>query len=212
MKKKPTSGKLTVLEQILGMLFILLAVTAAFFPYFNFDLQVSGLIQSIKSPVFSQIMWFVSILGNFPWVILILSLVFASLIWSKMRTEAYFSIFASIGSTILGTLLKIVIHRPRPELGLISVLVQLKDKSFPSGHVLLFTSFFGFLLFLSLYVFKNKILGPVIGALSGFLVLTIGISRIYLGAHWASDVLGGYLLGMLFLIVTIQLYKKATNT
>ena len=129
-----------------------------------------------------------------------------------MRTEAYFSIFASIGSTILGTLLKIVIHRPRPELGLISVLVQLKDKSFPSGHVLLFTSFFGFLLFLSLYVFKNKILGPVIGALSGFLVLTIGISRIYLGAHWASDVLGGYLLGMLFLIVTIQLYKKATNT
>lgn len=211
MNKKFTSIKLTQLEEVIGILFVILALTAAFIPYFNIDLKISENIQSIHTPVIVQTLWLVSMLGNAPWIEILIGAIFFLFLKYKMHTEAFISIFSSFGGAFVDTFVKILVHRPRPEIGLINVFVQLSDKSFPSGHVLVFTSYFGFLLYLSLYVFKKSWIKTVVAVLSIFLILTIGISRIYLGAHWASDVLGGYLLGSLFLITTIQIYRKAKN-
>lgn len=72
---------------------------------------------------------------------------------------------------------------------------------------LTYTTVFGFLFFLGLVHFKASLTRDILLFVSAFLVLTVGISRIYLGAHWASDVLGGYLLGGFCLNLTINTYK-----
>ena len=212
MKKMSRYHGLTLPEQILVYIFLALALMSAFYPYFNLDIQMTRQIQSLQIPGFSQMMWLVSSIGNTQWIIPIVASIFILLYKSKMVTEAYASVFAALGSAATGTIAKMIIHRPRPDADIVNVLVKLSDKSFPSNHALIFTVYFGFLLFLSAHVFKQKTVGLILGTISTFLILTIGISRIYLGAHWASDVLGGYLLGILFLIFTIHLYKKATNT
>lgn len=208
MKQKPQRHRLTELEQFLGVVFIFLAITAAFFPYFNLDVQISELIQSVSTPGFAQVMWFVSFLGNQPWMEIILGTSFFLFLKQKMRLEAVVSLFSVATGVAAGSLVKIIIHRPRPEADMIKVLVSLTDKSFPSNHTLIFTIYFGFLLYLSLYVFENKYLKLVVSSISIFMGAFIGISRIFLGAHWASDVLGGYILGTVILLLTIQLYRS----
>jgi undecaprenyl-diphosphatase len=76
---------------------------------------------------------------------------------------------------------------------------------------LIFTVFFGYMLYLSIYKVKTRWLKTFIALPATFLILTIGISRIYLGAHWASDTVGGYLLGALFLIFAIKISGKPSN-
>ena len=84
---------------------------------------------------------------------------------------------------------------------------QLTDSSFPSGHVLMYTAFFGFLMFLGYTLLKPSIARAVMLVILGSLVALVGLSRIYLGDHWASDVTGAYLLGSLWLAMSIALYR-----
>ncbi len=70
-----------------------------------------------------------------------------------------------------------------------------------------YVTFFGFIWFLIYTLLKRSWYRTILLSILGFLILLVGLSRIYLGAHWASDVLGAYLLGTLILIVGIQIYK-----
>ena len=83
------------------------------------------------------------------------------------------------------------------------------SSGFPSGHVVHYVVFFGFLLTVML-VHKNisLFLKIFVGTLSAFLILAISISRIYIGAHWATDVMGGYLFGFIYLGIILKLYLK----
>ena len=90
-------------------------------------------------------------------------------------------------------------------------IVQEKGYSFPSGHSMVSTGFYGLLIYL---IYKNvenkKIKYPLIVALS-ILILLIGISRVYLGAHYATDVIGGWIIGILYLVIFIKyVQNKAT--
>lgn len=98
-------------------------------------------------------------------------------------------------SSIINTSFKYLIHRERPN---IMRLVEIGGFSFPSGHSMVSMSFYGFLIFLC---FKNYKTGwkYLIIALLSILILLIGLSRIYLGVHYASDVIGGFTLGILWL-------------
>ena len=123
-----------------------------------------------------------------------------------LRWEAVVALFAACGVGI-GTLVKLVVYRPRPSADLVHVFGQLPSSGFPSGHVLEFTAFCGFLVFL-----VHTLLKPSWGrtTLLGFfalLLLLMGLSRIYQGQHWFSDVMGAYLLGSLWLALTIKLYR-----
>jgi membrane-associated phospholipid phosphatase len=84
---------------------------------------------------------------------------------------------------------------------------RLNDYSFPSGHVMFYIGFLGFVGFLAFSLLKPSLKRSVILMLFGGPVIFIGASRIYLGAHWASDVLAAYLLGSLTLVATIQFYR-----
>jgi undecaprenyl-diphosphatase len=125
----------------------------------------------------------------------------------NFRWEALVGLLSASLAFVVDTAIKIFIHRPRPAADLVNVFQHLYDYSFPSGHVMLYTSFFGFMLFLVYTLLKRSLLRRFLLVLFGIPIVLVGPSRVYLGEHWASDVLGAYLLGSLVLWAVIGIYR-----
>ena len=116
------------------------------------------------------------------------------------------SIFSNIVIiTILNQLLKRILRRPRPTEFRI---VEETGYSFPSGHSMVSMAFYGYLIYLVYKYIKNKYIKWSLIVLLSILICLIGISRIYLGVHYTSDVLGGFLLSISYLVVYISLIKN----
>lgn len=116
------------------------------------------------------------------------------------------SIFSNIVIiTILNQLLKRILRRPRPTEFRI---VEETGYSFPSGHSMVSMAFYGYLIYLIYRYIKNKYIKWSLIVLLSILICLIGISRIYLGVHYTSDVLGGFLLSISYLVVYISLIKN----
>ena len=107
--------------------------------------------------------------------------------------------------TILNQLLKAILQRPRPTEYRI---VEETGYSFPSGHSMVSMAFYGYLIYLIYKYVKNKYLKWISIVLLSILVCSIGISRIYLGVHYTSDVLGGFLISMSYLVIYISAVNK----
>ena len=99
---------------------------------------------------------------------------------------------------LLNERLKAIFHRPRPA---DPWLVQETGLSFPSGHSMVSMAFYGFLIYLVWRCVRNKKTRNILTAVLGALILLIGLSRIYLGVHYVTDVLGGFLIGLCYLTV-----------
>lgn len=179
-------------------------------PYFSWDLAVSRAVQSAPWPVgFGTLMRGVSLPGDdvpaASGLVIVTSL--ALLVFRARREAVVLGLVAAAGYT-LKAFVKYGIGRPRPTSDLINLLSQPSDCSFPSGHTVHYVVFLGFLWFLTLILVRPRLLRwPLLGLL-GALVLLVGLSRVYLGAHWASDVLGGYLLGGALLTIAIGGYRR----
>ena len=106
---------------------------------------------------------------------------------------------------VLNQLLKRILQRPRPTEFRI---VEETGYSFPSGHSMVSMAFYGYLIYLIYRYIKNKYIKWSLIVLLSILICLIGISRIYLGVHYTSDVLGGFLLSISYLVVYISLIKK----
>lgn len=206
--KRTTKKSLLTRQNFVIAFFAIVTLLALFVPYLTIDLLITEKFQSINSLLFAKIMWFVSSIGNQPIMVGMVGLTSLALYLFKLRIESVLCLLSSAGSALSGSLIKMIIDRPRPSANLVNVSVWLSDKSYPSNHVLVFTVFFGFLLFLLLNNPKRNIKRIIASIVFILCIATIGISRIYLGAHWATDVLGGYLLGILWLIFTIRLYNS----
>lgn len=110
--------------------------------------------------------------------------------------------------TIINNLIKIIFMRARPD---INPLVIETSYSFPSGHSMISMAFYGYLIYI-IYTHKNNIkVKWLLITLLSILILLIGISRIYLGVHYASDVIGGFCFGIAYLIIYISILKKVTR-
>ena len=107
--------------------------------------------------------------------------------------------------TILNQLLKRILQRPRPTEFRI---VEETGYSFPSGHSMVSMAFYGYLIYLIYRYIKNKYVKWTLITILSILICLIGISRIYLGVHYTSDVLGGFLLSISYLVVYISSIKK----
>ena len=119
-----------------------------------------------------------------------------------------FMIWLNLGlSALLNQILKHIIQRPRPDEYRI---VDASGYSFPSGHSMVSAAFYGFLIYLIYKNVKNKYLKWSLISILGLLVVLIGTSRIYLGVHYTSDVLAGFLIAISYLIVFCQNGKKGT--
>lgn len=109
-------------------------------------------------------------------------------------------------SFILNRIIKIIVRRPRPEA---FSLVLENGYSFPSAHAMVGFAFYGFIIYLILKSQKNKRPKVIYTTLLSLLIILIGISRIYLGVHYFTDVLGGFLIALVYLILFIKfIYKR----
>ena len=106
---------------------------------------------------------------------------------------------------VLNQLLKRLLQRPRPTEFRI---VEETGYSFPSGHSMVSMAFYGYLIYLIYRYIKNKYVKWTLITILSILICLIGISRIYLGVHYTSDVLGGFLLSISYLVVYISSIKK----
>jgi membrane-associated phospholipid phosphatase len=189
-----------------SVVFVVLAFAAHWIPYFPIDLTVTHMVQGDHGQGFDRLMYGVSWLGFFPQVAAVSAVVILALFFSGLRWEAVATLFASISSGV-GALVKLAVFRPRPSADLIHVFRQLPSSGFPSGHVLSTTAFCGFLVFLCFTLLKPSPGRTMMLVALSLLIALMGPSRIYLGQHWFSDVMGAYLFGSLWLALTIRFYR-----
>ncbi len=187
--------------------FVVLTFFAKSTAYFPVDLKITHTLQTINNPIFSKAMSWISWAGFFPQTILIVSLIVGLLYFYGFHWEAIMGVFVAAFELAVNALVKAGVHRLRPSASLVHVVAALNSFSFPSGHVMFYTAFFGFNWFLAYTLLKKSALRTSLLIVFGVLILFVGISRVYLGEHWASDVVGAYALGILVLAVMIQTYR-----
>lgn len=188
-----------------------LSVSAAYTDYFPIDLRLTRFVQQINVPGFRPLMIAVSWPGDpFHWPLI--TMIASALLYSRRKSAAIFLFWGAVGSWLLNNLLKLLIARPRPSASLVEVYAQRSAFSFPSGHVMSYVTLYGFLFFLTYTLAPRSTWRIAAMILLGALVGLVGLSRVYLGAHWASDVVGGYLFGAVWLALIIYFYRRRISS
>lgn len=171
----------------------------------SFDQKVTDYIISFRSPELNKVFQFITELGDL-YGYLILGALCGIGFYLKFKNWQYVleMLFVIIIAGLSNLALKQVINRARPDA---THLVAVETLSYPSGHAMGAIAFYGFLIYL-FYNFKmNTWLKSSIILIFGFLILAIGISRIYLGVHYPSDVIGGFIAGFIWIIFCIILFQ-----
>ena len=189
--------------------FAVLALLARANAYFGWDLRAARAVQSLDAPGFADLMHASSFFGNgwVPWVVTGLTM-FAFLLFRR-RSEAAGVVLSAGGAALLNSVLKEVIARPRPSAELVQILAVTRNLSFPSGHVTFYVAYFGFLFFVAYAILpRGSLARRVVLAVTALQVVLVGLSRVYLGAHWPSDTLGAYLLSGAWLAFVVHQYRR----
>lgn len=161
------------------------------------DKSIHDFVIKFSSEVTTTIMKIFTFFGSTIFIVILSIILFIIFIILKQKDKAFKTAGAIIISTIINNIIKIIIRRPRPEY----ITVVEKTFSYPSGHTMASTTLYGILLYLLLKSNLNKTYKIGFGIILGNLPLLVGISRIYLGAHFFTDVFGGYLLSGLILTI-----------
>jgi undecaprenyl-diphosphatase len=172
------------------------------------ELKISQGLQELPDTWLPYLMALISLWGYMPWS----ALVVAASAWGLARwvnrwTGLYFLTIA-VAQGVINTALKNIIARPRPIEPLARVMLPNSGYSFPSGHVMFYTTCFGLLIYLLLLERNRSILRNISLIILAALIVLVGPSRLYLGAHWLADVIAGYLLGALLLAWAIVVYES----
>ncbi|MEO7020806.1 MAG: phosphatase PAP2 family protein [Ktedonobacteraceae bacterium] len=214
--RQPWYGVLRQTRFLLLVYTILLAVFGglAFWvslhPVLSLDIAISQEFQESKFPWLKSLMVAVSYQGNTLWLAIGLIAIAAVGLWLlHFRLEAVILLVVNVTSALLNVGLKLLINRPRPTEPLVNILQHATGQSFPSGHVMAYVAFWGLIFFFTLILFQGGRWWRVaLLIFSGLVIVLVGPSRIYLGDHWSSDVLGSYLIGALWGWAWLWLYLR----
>jgi membrane-associated phospholipid phosphatase len=193
-----------VILALLAAAFAVLACFAHVSPYFPSDPAVSRFIQSYDGLL--SVMRALSTMSSFIPATIIVAAVVALLVVRKKRLESIISGAATGIAALISLPIKDAIGRPRPAPELVQVFDFRQDAGFPSGHTIYAVVFYGLLIYFIPRLIGAGKVARVVQVLLGALIVATAISRVYLGAHWASDVLGGLLLGGVVLVGAVGLY------
>jgi membrane-associated phospholipid phosphatase len=172
----------------------------------EFDVSVFAWIHTYESPATTSLMRIITFMGTHYFLIPANMILTAYYIF--IRRHRWYSIkVASIAlsSTAIMLLLKQFFSRPRP---LVPLLEAARGYSFPSGHSLVSFAFYGLLIYLCWHYLENRTLRWLYTLLLSALILFIGLSRIYLRVHYATDVIAGFSIGMVWLVLSIYILNR----
>lgn len=189
------------------LLFGLLAVFVHIYPLLPIDIAITREFQENQAPWLRISMLVISYPGS-SFLLPALVLLTVLILWALGdRLEAVFVAGLSACSLLLNLLVKVLVHRPRPSAGLVRVIQSAIGYSFPSGHVMAYIAYFGLLFAFGILLFQGKHWWrTALLIVSAAFVVLIGPSRVYLGDHWASDVIGAYLIGGVLWGLAVGLY------
>ena len=189
--------------------FAVLAVLAHAYAYFAWDLRAARAVQSLDAAWWASLMTWASLMGNGATPHAITTVTVILFFAFRRRSESFGLALSAGGGAIINRLLKVIIARPRPTADLVGFAYRSDDLSFPSGHVMFYVCYFGFLFFAAYATLpRGSWTRRAALALSALPVLVIGVSRVYLRAHWPSDTLGAYMLGGLWLAFSLEMYRR----
>ena len=159
-----------------------------------FDLKLLEIIHETANPVVFNIMKFISYLGSENFLIPAMAVIIIYNIFKKNMRESLFLLVNTLGSFVLNFIAKAIFQRTRP---LDFSLVKQGGLSYPSGHSMVVMSMYLAIFYLLTRNIKDENKRIFIGIIVGIYILLMGISRMYLGVHWPTDIIGGYILGYL---------------
>lgn len=212
------------IEMLLSLIFFAAGMTIVVFltrkrlrKYKHIDLAIFDKLQPLTSPPLNRIMLFITGLGKHQFLVPAnLVVIFYFLIISK---QSWFSIrSATIALSSLGLmfLLKYLFRRKRP---LAPLLNAVRGLSFPSGHAIMAVTFYGFIIYILFHTISHSGVKYFLTVFLVILILLIGFSRVYLRVHYASDVLAGFIIGLLWLFISLtvlngieQYYKEKKSS
>jgi undecaprenyl-diphosphatase len=194
------------LVTLLGGIFVVLALSLRLARGTAIDVAVTHALQRVDAPPVTALMVAVSAPGYAPWSWLVLATASVALLLGGLWREAIFVVLTD-GAPLLSASIKLLVERPRPTSDVVRVAGHLLDYSYPSGHVVGYVTLGGFLIFVLFVRLKPGPLRTLGMTLLGAMIALVGVSRIMLGYHWFSDVLGGYALGTAYLLVLIEIYR-----
>ncbi len=177
------------------------------------DLQLSTWLHMHASPVLTRALWIVTSLHSTLAVSCVAVFVGLFLLWSRQPywfAALWFSVF---GGMLLNKLLKFVFHRARPHFN--DPILTLTSYSFPSGHTMMATVLYGALAAFLVAKTRSWRWRVLVILLASFLIALVGFSRIYLGAHYLSDVLGAIAEGLAWLslcLTTVYYFWRKRTT
>lgn len=166
-------------------------------PLGTIDRDVAIWLHAQATPSGSRLMFFVSDLGAPLTVMAMTSVLAILLLWKRQRAQLLLLVLAIPGGALLNVIMKHLIHRDRPIFE--DPIQTLTSYSFPSGHAMGSTVFFGTLAAIVIWQVRDRRLCGLAIAIAGLFVALICFSRIYLGVHYLSDVIAGFLAGVIWL-------------
>lgn len=169
------------------------------------DQALMSLIQEWRNPLTTNIFLVMTYLGQWQMVLLIALLVVLILEAFKQRRKIALLLMALVSTLATSEVFKYLFHRSRPDTEL--SLINAHGYSFPSGHAVVSVVFYGVVCYFLWQICRRRWQRGLVIFLFSCLILSIGLSRIYLGVHWFSDVIGSWSLGLFWLILFLGLYQ-----
>lgn len=170
-----------------------------------FDVNIMEYIHNNTNPIILSLMKFISFIGSERFLFPAVTMAIAYTLVKKRYYISKLLLLSTLGSYLLNYLLKQIFHRTRP---IEYFLVNQGGLSFPSGHSMVTMTFYSTLAFLLAKKVDNNRKKRLIHIIAFVMICLMGISRLYLGVHWPTDVIGGFLAGYIFYYLSIRLVKE----
>ena len=187
-----------IIISLTTLLFIILSLLVITNKTTKFDTLIHSYILNIRTTSLTKIL---TIITNLAGASFLLALSILLFIFMKNKKIPLYMFFNLIFAFFINEIAKSIFLRSRP-IGI--NLIDENGLSFPSGHSMVGLSFYGFIIYLLIKKMKNQRLKYIYITLLSILIITIGFSRIYLGVHYFTDIIGGFLLAIIYLYIYLK--------
>lgn len=189
---------------LLLALFIINTVLVVTNCYDAIDECVHNFIMRYAGEVATKGMKTITFFGSTMFMVILCTIIFLIFLLKKRKSYAFSTAGILIVSTVINNVIKLIIRRPRPQY----ITVVEHSFSYPSGHTMASTTLYGFIIYLIIKSNMPKQYKIIYSSVLGLLIFLVGLSRIYLGAHFFSDVFGGMLLSTVILLIFSVIDEK----